>query len=86
METPQKMYSMNFEDSESETFLPKPISLVMNGRKKILDKFSLLGWVFAIIMLALNGWRWMYPRQPTDLECTKKLTAWCKLEQFRERQ
>jgi len=75
-DTPQKKYSMDFEGSESETFLPKPISSVINRRRNILDKFALLGWVLAIVLLAINAWRWINPRQPTDLECTKKLTAW----------
>jgi hypothetical protein len=79
-ETPQKKYSMDFEDSESETFLPKPISSVISRRRKLLDKFALLGWVLAIILLAINSFRWMHPRQPTDLECTEKLTAWCELK------
>jgi len=67
---------MDFEDSESETFLPKSISSVIGKRRKILDKFALLGWVLALILFAIICYRWIYPKNPTDLECTRQLSAW----------
>jgi hypothetical protein len=69
---------MEFEDSESEAFLPKPISSVLGRRSRIFEKFALLGWVFAFILFAHSFYVWALPRKPTDLECTKQLSAWCK--------
>jgi hypothetical protein len=70
--------AMDFEESESETFLPKPISSVVSRRRKTLDKFALLGWVLSIILFAILCFGRIYPRKPTDLECTQNLNAWCK--------
>lgn len=76
-----KIYStMDFEDSESETFLPKPISFVIGRRGYVFNKFALLGWVLAILLCAFNLCMWIFPKNPTDMECTRQLNTWCKLK------
>jgi hypothetical protein len=74
----ERDFVMDFKDSESESFLPKPVSLVLGQRRNIFNKFAVLGWILAIILLATNFYEWTYPRKPTDLECTRQLNAWCK--------
>jgi hypothetical protein len=69
---------MEFDDSESESFLPKPISSVIGKRRNISNKFALLGWVLAIISIGSNFHSWINPKKLTDIECTRQLNAWCK--------
>jgi len=78
MTKPQEGYSqMEFEDSESKSFLPRTISYMIGRRRKILDnKFALLPWVLCLICVAILALEKIYPRIPTDLECTQKLNAW----------
>jgi hypothetical protein len=74
-----RIYSeMDFDDSETESFLPKPISSVISKRRNLFNKFALSGWVFAIILFGINLYTWIHPRVPTDIECTRQLNAWCK--------
>jgi hypothetical protein len=69
---------MEFDDSESESFLPKPISSVIGKRRIISNKFALLGWILAIISIASNFHSWVNPKKLTDIECTRQLNAWCE--------
>ena len=79
MAKPQERYSpMDFEDSESETYLPNTLSAAIGTRKKIVNRFALLGWVLAIILFAVQSYGWIYPKKQTDLECTRQLSTWCK--------
>jgi hypothetical protein len=76
----QKSYmAMDFDDSESESFFSKPISSVIRKRRNISNKFAVLGWVLAFLVLASNFYSWLFPRTPTDLECARQLNTWCKL-------
>ncbi|KIM96851.1 hypothetical protein OIDMADRAFT_169633 [Oidiodendron maius Zn] len=67
---------MAVKDSELESFLPSQISSPVSRRKRILHKFALLGWILNIIQFAIICYGWIYPRKPTDLECTRQLNAW----------
>lgn len=73
---------MEFVDSESESisFLPKPIAAILSKRRKIFDtkKLAILGWVLALILLGHSVLVWVWPKGPTDLQCTKQLSAWCE--------
>jgi len=76
----EKTYSeMEFDDSETESFLPKPISSAISKRRNIFNKFALLGWVLAVVLFGINLYGWIFPRKPSDIECTRQLNAWCEL-------
>jgi len=75
----EKTYSeMDFDDSETESFLPKPISSVISKRRNLFNKFALLGWVFAVVLFVMNLYGRIHPRKPSDIECTRQLNAWCE--------
>jgi hypothetical protein len=58
-----RIYSeMDFDDSETESFLPKPISSVISKRRNLFNKFALSGWVFAIILFGINLYTQEFPR------------------------
>lgn len=79
MANEQRIYEgMDFEDSESESFLPKPTPSAISKRRNLYNKFALLGWVIATILFGINFYSWVYLRKPTDIECTRQLNAWCK--------
>ncbi|KAG0646874.1 hypothetical protein D0Z07_6265 [Hyphodiscus hymeniophilus] len=60
---------MEFDDSEAETFLPRPISYVISRKRKIFDnKLSLLPWLLCLIFLGILFQERIHPRKPTDLE------------------
>lgn len=73
--------AMPLSPSESESFIPKTLSSVLSKRRRISEKLPLLGWLVALVILVIHAYGKVYPAKPTDLECTKKLNAWCKFFQ-----
>lgn len=78
MSTQKLQFRMDVDDSESDTFLSKPISTSIHNKRKPVSKLALLGWVAAAVQFAIICYGWVYPPKPTDLECTQQLNAWCK--------
>jgi signal recognition particle subunit SEC65 len=80
METQKPYTPMGLDDTESEAFLAQPISWI-NHKRKVTSKVCLLGWAAAIVQFAIICYGRIYPRNPTDLECTQQLISWCKWRQ-----
>lgn len=68
---------MSFESSEKESFIPS-ISSILAKRRRIGEKFPLLGWITSLILALIILYGKIYPPKPTDLQCDRQLNAWCE--------
>jgi len=68
---------MSFEGSEKESFIPS-ISSILAKRRRIGEKFPLLGWIISLILALIILYGKIYPPNPTDLQCDRQLNAWCE--------
>ena len=67
---------MHYSPSESVSFITKSSTVV--ERRRSHEKLPLVGWLIALILVAILVYVHVYPAKPTDLECMKQLNVWCK--------